>query len=421
VIDDTGGAGGTSDDGGPGGGGTGGTAGAGGKATEESGGSSASGGKTGSGGKTSTGGTGGGAAGSGGQAQGNGGKTGSGGAGGGNGGSGGGMVPPVDGDWTNVTGSLSMVQSECGTLGYLRAKPDEDLLIAGIALNGLYGTSDGGKNWHALGTGSNSDKMQNRPSALVFDPDHPKTFWESGIYTGSGVFVTKDDGVTFTHLGDIGSIDEVSVDLGDPDRKTLLAGGHEISQTLYRSTDGGQTWNNVGVHLPSGTCTHPMVVDSKTHLVGCSGYGGGATGVYRTVDGGTTWNKATDLGGGGRSHLEASNGNIYWLNATNSGLAVSKDKGQTWMQVADAGLTTSPVELPGGALAALGPDHVLVSTDEGKTWQSASPQFPSFQYGVSGLAYSPQQKAFFIWHEACGNPPLPVPDDAVLRYDFELK
>src|SRR3954466_12821056 len=105
-------------------------------------------------------------------------------------------------------------------------KPDEDMLIAGIAAQGLWASLDGGASWMHLGQGMGSETINNRPTAIVFDPDHPATFWESGIY-GIGVFKTTDKGMTFVKLGEADPSDGVSVDLSDPDRKTLLAASHE--------------------------------------------------------------------------------------------------------------------------------------------------------------------------------------------------
>src|SRR5262245_46519918 len=47
------------------------------------------------------------------------------------------------GEWVNVTSDLAGVDSECGNMSLIVAKPDEDFLIAGVALQGLY-TSDNG-------------------------------------------------------------------------------------------------------------------------------------------------------------------------------------------------------------------------------------------------------------------------------------
>ena len=94
---------------------------------------------------------------------------------------------------------------------------------------------------------------------MVYDPEHPGTFWESGIYNGGGVYKTSDNGKTFEQLGDLTHTDSVSVDFSDPQRKTLLAGPHEMNSKLYRSTDGGRTWKDIGASLPSsaGYCRRP--------------------------------------------------------------------------------------------------------------------------------------------------------------------
>jgi len=43
------------------------------------------------------------------------------------------------------------------------------------------------------------------------------------------------------------------VDFSDPERRNVIAGGHEQSRMVWKSTDGGQTWTNVGLNLPEGT------------------------------------------------------------------------------------------------------------------------------------------------------------------------
>src|SRR5205085_1155572 len=80
--------------------------------------------------------------------------------------------------------------------------------------------------------------------------------------------------------------DFVSVDFSEPQRRTLLAGGHEQSRTVWKSTDGGQNWTNIGTTMPEGTkfTTHPIFIDASTYLVNASGWGKGTGGVY-----GTTW------------------------------------------------------------------------------------------------------------------------------------
>ncbi len=313
------------------------------------------------------------------------------------------------------------MMSDCGNLSALFTKPDEDLVIAGVAKLGLWSSADGGKTWAHMGDGSKSDAIIHRPTTIVWDPDTADQFWEAGIY-GSAAYRTTDDGQTFSLLGDAMHCDLLSVDLSDPARKTLLAGGHEQSKTLNRSTDSGKTWKPVGMDLPDNTnCTYPLIIDTKTFLVGCGGYGGGFTGIYRSTDGGDSWT-VVSMSGGASPPLLASDGSIYWPTVTPGGMARSTDQGETWEDVAPTNLLwqQSPVELPDGRIATLSKDGVAVSADHGKSWRLATDKPP---YGdARTLIYSKQQKAFFVSRFSCdGGGMNAVPDNAVMRADFDYE
>jgi photosystem II stability/assembly factor-like uncharacterized protein len=328
-------------------------------------------------------------------------------------------IPP--GSWSNVTSNLKNMPSQCGNLSSLWVKPDEDMVIAGVAGSGLWATRNGGTSWQQLDTGTGAEPILERPRQLLFDPDVPTRFWEAGIYGNlQGVFETTDDGNTFKHLANVGPADSISVDFTDPMRRTLLAGGHEMVQTVQRSADQGMTFTNVGQGLSSMMqCTFTLVIDAQTHLVGCGEYN--SQGIYRTTNGGMTWSYITMLGGA-LWPLVAHDGSIYWSTPNSGAIGRSTDKGVTWTEVTPGGtaMPTHPIELPDNKrIATLGqnPLTVIVSSDQGKTWFPASPILP--YNDAQGVAYSAQEKAFFIWHETCGNGSDPVPPDAIERFDFD--
>jgi hypothetical protein len=333
---------------------------------------------------------------------------------------------PVAG-WVNVTGNLANMPSECGNMSFMSAKPDEDMLVAGIALDGLWATRNGGDGWSALGAGSDaSAPITNRTSSIVYDPQNTMRWWESGIYNGGGVYETTDDGATFVQLGSVSHIDLVSVDFTDPGRQTLVAGGHEQAQTVYRSTDGGMTWQNVGAGLPASSyCSFPLVISSSTYLVGCNGNGGGVAGVYRTTDGAATW-ASVSSGGGGGAPLVSSDASIYWASPNGKGMVRSVDQGQTWSSVVSSGVIASfaPLELPDGRIVEIAPlygptQSIVASSDHGATWKAVSSALP-FSNEV-GFAYSTQRKAFYVWQLTCGNGSVPVPTNAIMRFDFDYQ
>jgi hypothetical protein len=82
-----------------------------------------------------------------------------------------------------------------------------------------------------------------------------------------------------------------------------------------------------------------------------------------------------------------------------------------------------PIELPDGRIATIGPEYgtqyVLLSGDHGVTWKPATSALP-FPDEV-GVLYSSQRRAFYVWHLTCGPAAVPVPADAIMRFDFDYQ
>jgi hypothetical protein len=326
-------------------------------------------------------------------------------------------APPAT--WVNATGNLAGMDSECGNLGLVSANPCSTMVIAGVAQAGLWATEDGGKNWSKLGSGAGSAEITNRISAIVYDPAHPGTFWESGIYNGGGVYKTTDNGKTFEQLGDVTHNDSVSVDFSDPDRKTLLAGPHEQTSKLSRSTDGGQTWTDVGKSLPgsAGYCVGTQVLSATNLLVGCLNGG-----VFHSSDGNAWTSLATK--GVTPQPLLATDGAIYWP-GSQGGINVSSDGGRRFTETVDGSVAPSivgslyPAELPDGRIVILGRTHLLISADKGKTFEPIGEPLPyegGGYNGARGPAYSARTKTFYIWRWDCGDQVLP---DAIMSAGFD--
>jgi photosystem II stability/assembly factor-like uncharacterized protein len=324
--------------------------------------------------------------------------------------------------WVDASGNLVGLQSECGNLSFVSGRPGTDQVIAGVALQGLWVTEDGGASWERLGTGEDSAEIRHRLSAVVYDPDDPDTYWESGTYHDPGVYRTDDGGTTFEPLDGAAHSDYVSVDFTDADRATLLSGVHE-QQTVVRSTDGGATWIDVSSGLPDnvGHTAGTYVVDAEVHLYGTkpSEDPASAPGIFRTTDGGETWTEAYDSGVAG-APLRASDGNLYWLMHDGEGVIVSDDDGVTWREVGGSDIAhfaVSLIELPDGRFAALSERHILVSEDQGETWEPIGPNLP---YDPTGLTYS-EAGAFYIWRFDCDVDVTeqPVRANSIMRLDYD--
>ena len=329
-------------------------------------------------------------------------------------------VYPIGGAWANATTNLAGIPSECGNLSLLSVKPDQDLLIASVAQHGLWSSTNGGVSWAPMGQGAGSAVITNRASSIVYDPTSPRRFWESGLYNGAGVYRTDDDGDTFLQLGSVSQNDLVSIDFTDPQRQTLLAGAHERPSALFRSTDGGGTWTDLGSTLPAewGNSTFPLVVDGRTHLLAT--WATADSGIFRTIDGAKSWSKV--FSGGVFSYpMVASDGTIYWLLEGNAGLIASGDSGVTWKRLGGAGIfaaAASLIELPDGRLVSYRTGFLVLSSDRGATWTAITPALP---FVPNGVVYSRFQKALYIWHWDCAAayPGDPVLTDAIMRLPFD--
>lgn len=319
--------------------------------------------------------------------------------------------------WVNATANLEGLASECGNLSHVGTLPDGDRVIAGVALQGLWALQDGTDDWVPLG--AQGAAILNRTTALVQDPDNPDTFWQSGIYTGGGVFRTTNAGASFQQLGNIIMVDLVSVDFTDPLRQTLVAGIHE-QPAVYRSTDGGATWENISAGLPPsvGIANSPLVIDATTYLIATSN--GDESGIFRTTDAGLTWVRVTDFGAVGQPAVIESDGTIYWLLEDNGGVARSTDAGQTWTVLSrgpSTGASTTLRVLPDGRLVAIGGGSLILSADQGATWQRFGPPMP---YTAQGFTYSATRNAFYAWRSDCiFDDPNLVPADAIIRLDVD--
>ena len=237
-------------------------------------------------------------------------------------------------------------------------------VIAGVSESGLWKTTDAGKTWNKLG----GNEIKNRPDRIVYDPKNPAIFWVSGCY-GDSPFRTDDGGKTFQRLGNLSHSDGIAVDFTDPQRRTLLLGLHEQSQSLELSTDKGKSWTKIGNRLPadSNHSSDPIVIDSKTFLINTAGWKQEASlGIYRSEDGGETWTEVSTFGPAGQP-LVASDGSIYWQRIWGGGLLKSTDKGKTWKLISNA-IKTIRSNCPATAWPDCNGDQILISSDGGENW-----------------------------------------------------
>src|SRR5438552_2152484 len=142
--------------------------------------------------------------------------------------------------------------------------------------------------------------MGGRVSDIAIDPRNPFVFYVSLAH--GGVFRTNDNGVTFQPIFDkqpMLSIGAVAVAPSDSDVVWVGTGeandrnSSDWGDGVYRSTDGGETWQNAGIK-ESRTIARVVVDPKKAEVAYVAAMGnlwkdGGERGLFKTTDAGKSW------------------------------------------------------------------------------------------------------------------------------------
>ena len=218
------------------------------------------------------------------------------------------------------------------------------------------------------------------------------------FYFGSvdgGVWKTSDAGVTWTPIFDgqpIASIGALEVAPSNPNVIYAGTGESDIRSALstgdgvYKSTDGGQTWKNIG--LRDTRQISRIVIDPQNPdvvYVGALGHAYGPNserGVFKSTDGGATWTHVLDKGpniGVSDLAIAAANPNVLFAG--------------TWNTHRPPWSTYAPLQGPGGG--------IYRSTDNGSTWTQLNGNgLPEGDWGRVGVAVSPDGKRVYALIEA---------------------
>ncbi|MBI1796251.1 MAG: glycoside hydrolase [Candidatus Eisenbacteria bacterium] len=190
------------------------------------------------------------------------------------------------------------------------------LFYIGVNDGGVWKTTDFGRTWAPIF----DDQPTGSIGAIAVAPSDPRILYVGSgeglqrpdLSVGDGIYRSADGGRTWSHLGlrDGQQIPALAVDPHDPNRVFAAVLGHPYGPNhergVFRSTDGGVTWENV---LFKGDDTGAMDVlfdpSSVRTLYAVmwsarqppwEGSGGSWTrsennGLFKSVDGGTTWRK----------------------------------------------------------------------------------------------------------------------------------
>ncbi|MCP3911365.1 MAG: glycosyl hydrolase [Actinomycetia bacterium] len=268
---------------------------------------------------------------------------------------------------------LSQIRYRCigptrgGRVVAVAADPqNQSVYYFGACAGGVWKSDDAGQYWENI-----SDGQMNTASvgALAVAPSDPNVVYAGmgeatiriDVSHGDGVYKSTDAGATWKHMGleESRHIGEIRVHPNDPDTVYVAALGHMSKDNpergLYRSTDGGETWELV-LFVSDGAGAVDVSLDPNNPRIlfatvwqarrtfWSMDSGGPDCGLWRSRDGGDTWENISanhglpdgTLGKIGVSVSPAQSGRVFALieaEGRKRGLYRSDDTGETWEKV----------------------------------------------------------------------------------------
>jgi photosystem II stability/assembly factor-like uncharacterized protein len=188
---------------------------------------------------------------------------------------------------------------------------DPKTLYVGAAGGGVWKTTNGGVSFKPI-----FDKYTQAIGAIAVDQSKPETVWvgtgevwvRNSVSNGTGLYRTRDGGDNWQFMGLAKSerIGRIVIDPKNSDTVyvAVLGALYNASEHrgLYKTTDGGKTWNKVLYVYPDSGCADIAIDPQEPSIVYASLWqfrrtpysfssGGPGSGLYRSADGGKTWDK----------------------------------------------------------------------------------------------------------------------------------
>jgi photosystem II stability/assembly factor-like uncharacterized protein len=204
--------------------------------------------------------------------------------------------------------------------------------------------------------------------------------------THDGLYRSADGGRTWDAASLSG---QDAMNLARARQDVVWTAGHDV---LARSEDGGETWQDVRPEGLPGLDVHGFAVDPRDAQTLWAAIAG--QGLYRSSDGGRSFSVVSREVGRGVMALAVTPDGRVIAGDMERGIMVSADGGKSWKRMHEAalmGLAINPDDPQ--RILATGPG-ILISRDGGKTWDEAL----ALADGAGPVAWAPSapQTAYVV-------------------------
>lgn len=187
-----------------------------------------------------------------------------------------------------------------------------NIMYAGAASGGIWKSDNGGTAWQPVFDKADVGSI----GSLAIQQSNPAVVWagtgegnpRNSHNSGKGIYKSLDAGITWTFMGLAATrtIHRIIIDPSNPDILYVAAMGSiwgpNEERGVYKTTDGGKTWNRMLFTNNLSGCAELVMDPSNPNKLFAAMWeyrrkpyhfnsGGPGSGLFMTIDGGKTWQK----------------------------------------------------------------------------------------------------------------------------------
>jgi len=276
-----------------------------------------------------------------------------------------GIFKTVDGgeNWIEKNNGLPLFSGEWNGVTCVVIDPNNtDIIFIMVnrldALSGIYKSIDGGENWSLI---------KNFDTWLTFFSIDIEAGNSNTIYAAAnGIFKSEDGGDNWEQIFATGK--SIFIDPGNPDVLIAIIDDENGFSHLYKTIDGGVNWFDITNYLPDSTYIKQVAIDPSNSdtIYATTGR------LYRSDNGGETWNHVGWVNDftQGMIVIDKNSPNIVY-SASEWGLYKSIDYGENWQTMHNVNGHTYIIGLSSDSNVLFGDDQgkLLKSSNQGKDWE----------------------------------------------------